>query len=178
MKLRKLLKRAGVALLALLVLAASVYIVLALTARPVPPHPWFTARPGQHTPLVFAHQGGEGLWPSNTLFAFQKAVELGADVLDTDMHMTSDGALVLMHDQTVKRTTDSTGAIRDLTLEQIKKLDAAYRFTTDDGQTFPYRGQGISVPTLEELFEAFPKNGSASRSSRRSRLRPPNASAR
>ena len=133
-----------------------VFGVAAFTARPVAPHPWFTARPGEHRPLVFAHQGGEGIRPSNTLLAFRHAVELGADVLDTDMHMTKDGALVLMHDETVDRTTNGQGAIRDLTLAQIKQLDAGYRFTTDNGQTYPYRGQGITVPALEELFQAFP----------------------
>lgn len=106
--------------------------------------------------LVFAHQGGENIRPSNTREAFCYAVELGADVLDTDMHMTKDGVLVLTHDETVDRTTNGHGTIRDLTLAEIKQFDAAYNFTTDDGQTFPYRGQGFRVPTLEELFQAFP----------------------
>ena len=70
--------------------------------------------------------------------------------------MTKDGALVLMHDQTVDRTTDGTGAIRDFTLDEIQRLDAGYRFSADDGKTYPYRGQGLIVPTLEELFKTFP----------------------
>jgi glycerophosphoryl diester phosphodiesterase len=125
-------------------------------AQPLPPHPWFTPRLGEHTPLVFAHQGGENLWPSNTLLAFENSAKLGADVLDTDMHITQDGALVLMHDQTVDRTTNGTGAIRDLTLAELKALDAGYYFTTDAGATYPYRGQGLTIPTVEELFQAFP----------------------
>jgi glycerophosphoryl diester phosphodiesterase len=132
------------------------YVIARLIAKPAPAHPWFVPRPRENKPLVFAHQGAENLWPSNTLFAFQHAAALGVDVLDTDMHMTKDGVLVLMHDQTVDRTTDGTGAIRDLTLDEIKRLDAGYRFSADDGQTFPYRGQGLTVPTLEELFQAFP----------------------
>jgi glycerophosphoryl diester phosphodiesterase len=72
------------------------------------------------------------------------------------MHLTKDGVLVLMHDQTVDRTTDGIGAIRDLTLAEIEQLDAGYDFSTDNGQTFPFRGQGLTVPTLEELFQAFP----------------------
>ncbi len=152
----RLLRRLGLALLILVGLGVLVFAVGALTARRVAPHPWFAARPGEHRPLVFAHQGGEGIRPSNTLLAFRHAAELGADVLDTDMHMTRDGALVLMHDETVDRTTNGQGAIRDLTLADIKRLDAAYRFTTDEGQTYPYRGQGVTVPTLEELFQTFP----------------------
>jgi glycerophosphoryl diester phosphodiesterase len=63
---------------------------------------------------------------------------------------------VLMHDEEVDRTTDGTGLIEDLTLDELKNLDAAYDWSNDDGQTFPYRGQGIQVPTLDELFQKFP----------------------
>ncbi|MBP7694359.1 MAG: glycerophosphodiester phosphodiesterase [Anaerolineales bacterium] len=143
----------GVAGLGVIMMGLGVAMAL---ARPAPARPWFAARPGDHRPLVFAHQGGENLWPSNTLLAFENSAQLGADVLDTDMHLTRDGVLVLMHDQTVDRTTDGTGAIRDLTLAEIKALDAGYDFSTDNGQTFPFRGQGLTVPTLEELFQAFP----------------------
>ena len=90
------------------------------------------------------------------MFAFKNAAAMGADVLDTDMHMTGDGVLVLMHDQTVDRTTNGTGALRDLTLAQVKQFDAGYRFSTDEGKTFPYRGQGLTVPALDELFQAYP----------------------
>jgi glycerophosphoryl diester phosphodiesterase len=152
----KRLRQLGAFLLVLVTLAVASYSVAALIARPASPHPWFVPRAGEHTPLVFAHQGGENLRPSNTMLAFQHAVDLGADVLDTDLHMTGDGALVLMHDETVDRTTDGAGAIRDLTLAQLKQLDAGYRFSTDGGRTFPYRGQASRVPTLEELFQAFP----------------------
>lgn len=153
---RKIIKTIGLIFAALAVLAGAWIILSLLTARPAAPHPWFAAQQGEHKPLVFAHQGGEGLWPSNTMLAFDNAARLGADVLDTDMHMTKDGVLVLMHDETVDRTTNGHGAIRDLTLAEIKKLDAAYSFSVDGGKTFPYRGQGVSVPTLEELFRAYP----------------------
>ncbi len=156
MRGRKILIGLGKFLLVFIAVGAAIYLVALVTARPAPAHPWFTPRPGDHTPLVFAHQGGENIRPSNTLEAFRHAVELGADVLDTDMHLTQDGVLVLMHDQTVDRTTNGHGAIRDLTLAEIKQLDAGYYFTTDNGQTFPYRGQGLTVPTLEELFQSFP----------------------
>jgi glycerophosphoryl diester phosphodiesterase len=154
--MRRVLKRIGQVLLVIFAALLAAYSIAALTARPAPAHPWFARRPNEHTPLVFAHQGGEDIRPSNTLEAFGHAVALGADVLDTDMHITRDGVLVLMHDRTVDRTTDGTGAIRELTIDQIKELDAGYRFTLDDGKTFPYRGQGLTVPTLEELLTAFP----------------------
>jgi glycerophosphoryl diester phosphodiesterase len=107
--------------------------------------------------LVIAHQGGEGVWPGDTLFAFQNAVEIGSDVLEMDAHITKDGQIVLMHDETVDDTTDGTGLIEDMTLDELKRLDAAYDWSMDDAVTFPYRGQGIQVPTLDEVFAKFPQ---------------------
>lgn len=150
------MKRAGLIIAIILLILLGAYLVARIAARPSAHHPWFAPRQGDHQPLVFAHQGGENLWPSNTMLAFQNSANLGADVLDSDMHMTKDGVLVMMHDESVDRTTNGSGAIRDLTLEQIKQLDAGYNFTSDGGETFPYRGQGLTVPTLEELFQAFP----------------------
>lgn len=89
---------------------------------------------------------------------FRHAAALGADVLDTDVHLTRDGVLVLMHDETVNRTTNGKGAVRDLTLAEIQELDAGYRFTTDRGATHPFRGRGMTVPTLEDLFRGFPEH--------------------
>lgn len=108
-------------------------------------------------PLVIAHQGGDGIWPGDTLYAFEKAVEIGADVLEMDAHITRDGHIVLMHDEEVDRTTDGTGTIEEMTLTELKQLDAAYKWSNDDGKTYPYRGQGIRVPTLAELFQKFPQ---------------------
>ena len=91
------------------------------------------------------------------MYAFEKAVEIGADVLEMDAHITKDGQIVLMHDEKIDRTTEGTGLIENLSLSELKKLDAAYKWSNDDGKTFPYRGQGIEVPTLEELFQKFPQ---------------------
>ena len=110
----------------------------------------------QHRPLVMAHRGGAGLWPENTLHAFECAVDLGVDVLETEIQSTADNFLVLMHDSTVDRTTNGSGPISAFTLEELKTLDAGYHWTADGGQTFPFRGSGITVPTLEELFTALP----------------------
>ncbi len=107
--------------------------------------------------LVIAHQGGDGVWPGDTMFAFEQAVQIGADVLEMDAHITKDGHIVLMHDEKVDRTTDGAGLIEEMTLDEIKKLDAAYDWSTDEGKTFPYRGQGIQAPTLEEVFQRFPQ---------------------
>jgi glycerophosphoryl diester phosphodiesterase len=141
-------------LLGLATVLVLVGVVLILIARPAPPHPFFARF--ERYPLVMAHQGGNQLWPDNTLYAFERATALGVDVLEMDVHGTADGELVVIHDDTVDRTTDGSGAVREHTLTEIKTLDAGYRWTDDDGQTFPYRGQGVTVPTLAEVFDAFP----------------------
>lgn len=109
-----------------------------------------------HKIQLMAHRGGEGQWPSNTLYAFEKSVVLGAEALEMDVHSTRDGVLVVRHDPVVETTTNGQGAIRDLTLAEIKKLDAGYTWTNDGGKTFPFRGLGITIPTFEEILQAFP----------------------
>jgi glycerophosphoryl diester phosphodiesterase len=141
-------------LLGVLAVLAAVYAIAALLSRPAAEYPFF-ARCEQR-PLVMAHRGGRALWPENTLYAFEHAAELGVDVLEMDIHSTADGVLVVMHDDTVDRTTNGSGPIHSFTLDELKGLDAGYTWSPDDGQTFPYRGQGITVPTLEEVFNAFP----------------------
>ena len=107
--------------------------------------------------VVLAHRGFRGQYPENTMLAFQKAAELGVDGLETDIHSTRDGVLVVSHDATVERMTNGSGLIKEMTLAELQQLDAGYRWTADGGQTFPFRGQGITIPTLEELFTAFPQ---------------------
>ncbi len=107
--------------------------------------------------VVFAHRGGGGLHPENTLGAFEYSAKMGVDALELDVHGTADGALVVMHDADVERTTDGRGKVSELTLETVKTLDAGYRFSTDDGRTFPFRARKITVPTLAEIFAAFPE---------------------
>jgi glycerophosphoryl diester phosphodiesterase len=110
---------------------------------------------GAH-PLAFAHRGGGKLWPENTMVAFQGAVQLGCRYLETDLHTTRDGVMVTIHDETVHRISDGSGSVRSLTLAELKQLDAGYRFSPDGGQTFPFRGKGVTVPTLAEVVQAFP----------------------
>jgi len=132
---------------------AVTYFSLLLLARPVPQHAFFSSP----NPLVVAHRGGQGLGPENTLFAFRTAAALGADVLEMDLHSTRDGALVVCHDATLDRTTNGKGTIRELTLSEIQAVDAGYQWTADQGASYPYRGKGIRVPTLEEVFLSFPE---------------------
>lgn len=106
-------------------------------------------------PLVIAHQGGEHLAPSNTMIAFEQAVNMGVDVLETDIHITKDGQLIAIHDPTVDRTTDGKGLVADLTLEEIQRLDAGYHFIDLEGNK-SFRGKGVTIPTVEEMFSAFP----------------------
>lgn len=148
--------RLGLVVLGVLAgLALAVLGTAFLTARPVPGHP-FLARPAP-APLVIAHADdtGEGLWPGNTMAFLEGAAGLGVDILEMDAHMTRDGALVLMHDDTVDRTTQGKGRIRDLTLAEIQALEVG-RGWTQDGETYPYRDQGLRVPTLEQVFRRFP----------------------
>ncbi len=125
-----------------------------LFARPVADHSYF--RKDKDHPLVMAHRGGAGLWPENTLYAFERAAEIGVDVIETEVHSTADNTLVFMHDDTVDRTTNGTGPINSLTLEELKSLDAGFNWTKDGGRTYPFRGKGITVPTLEEVFTSLP----------------------
>ena len=106
--------------------------------------------------LNIAHRGGSLLAPEETLVAFENAKMVGADVIECDVHATSDGVVVCMHDDNVNRTTDGTGFVRAMTFEELRALDAGYQFTTDGGATYPYRGQGVVTATLDEVFEAHP----------------------
>lgn len=108
-------------------------------------------------PLLVAHRGGGGLKPENTLPAFLDADMLWrADMIELDVRATSDGHCVVIHDPTVDRTTNGTGPVSSMTLAEIQSLDAGYQFTPDGGKTFPFRGQGIRVPTIDEVFAALP----------------------
>ena len=107
-------------------------------------------------PVDFAHRGASARAPENTLESFRLAAESGAGGLETDAHMTLDGRVVAIHDASVDRTTDGTGLVREMTLRELQGLDAGYRFTTDGGTTYPYRGRSLRVPEIGEVFRAFP----------------------
>jgi glycerophosphoryl diester phosphodiesterase len=111
---------------------------------------------GLRPTLHIAHRGGALLAPENTLPAFRAAVERWrTDMLELDVHATRDGELVVSHDPTVQRCTDGYGRIADHTLAELQRLDAGFHFSLDGGQTHPFRGQGVRLPSFREVLRAF-----------------------
>ena len=104
-------------------------------------------------PLVYAHRGGAALRPENTLAAFDHGLALGADGLEFDVHLSSDGVVVVHHDSTLERTTSARGPLSSLTAAQLAALDAGHLFTDGTSPGFPFRGQGLGVPTLRQVLE-------------------------
>lgn len=102
------------------------------------------SRKGPDRVIITAHRGASHLAPENTLVAFERAYESGADFAELDVHQTRDGEIILMHDSTLDRTTDGTGEVWDYTLDELKKLDAGSWF----GKPF----SGERVPTLREVM--------------------------
>jgi glycerophosphoryl diester phosphodiesterase len=138
-------------------------------------NPWLAARV-----LDIAHQGGEDEFPSNTLYAFKRAVRAGADMIELDVGVTRDGKVVVSHDTTLDRTTNGHGSIASHTLAQIRRLDGAYWFSRGGDDAYAhgrrrsaYRLRGIAtgrrtpprgfrrsdfrVPTLQAVLKAFPR---------------------
>jgi len=111
----------------------------------------------QPPPRVFGHRGAAGLAPENTLPSFALAAALGAAYLELDVHATADGEIVVLHDPLLDRTTDGSGPVSQCSWAAVGALDAGYRFT-HGGDYFPYRGQGIRVPTLAALLREFPSH--------------------
>jgi len=114
-------------------------------------HPFFARR----HPLVFGHRGASGERPENTLISFELALAQGADVLETDVHLTRDGEVVVLHDADVARTTDGVGDAAALDWREVAALDAGARFVAADGST-PFRERGVRIPRLDDLFARFP----------------------
>lgn len=104
---------------------------------------------------VFAHRGGARLAPENTMAAFAAGMAAGSDGLECDVHLSRDGVPVVIHDRTLERTSDGTGPVAAFTAAELARVDAGYRFVAIDG-TMPYRGQGVGVPTLDEVLAAYP----------------------
>lgn len=105
-------------------------------------------------PRVVAHRGDSHSFPENTLDAFLSASKMGVDVIETDVHLTKDGKVVIWHDNTLERNTNGTGLVEEYTLAELKALDAGYTFTTDGGLSHPFRGKGVKMITLDEALEA------------------------
>ena len=110
--------------------------------------PFFAERP-----QVFAHRGGCDLGPENTIAAFDIGMSTGADGLELDVHLSADGVVVVHHDKTLDRTTDGSGPVAARTAQELERLDAGYWFNRDGA--YPFRGQGIGVPTLREVLTRY-----------------------
>lgn len=106
--------------------------------------------------LVVAHRGASAYAPENTMEAYRLAVEMGADAIELDVHLTRDGQLAVIHDETLERTTDRSGPVRDHTMKQLRAADAGFTFASPDGST-PFPGKGLSIPTLPEVLEWLPE---------------------
>ena len=114
-------------------------------------HPFF------NKPLrIVAHRGDSANFPENTLPAFKSAAELGVDCIETDVHLTRDGVCVIWHDDTLERVTADDGLVSDKTYKELMSVDAGTRFTMDEGKTFPFRGKGVTVATLDEVLKGNP----------------------
>jgi glycerophosphoryl diester phosphodiesterase len=103
---------------------------------------------------IVGHRGNAAHAPENTIESFRQGLLAGAECLELDVHLSADGVAVVIHDPTLNRTTNDTGAVADLPLERIRAADAGARFTPN-GQTFPYRGRSLRVPTFEEVLREF-----------------------
>lgn len=109
-------------------------------------------------PHLIAHRGGSALAPENTVAAFRQAVERwNVDLIELDVRASADGHCVVIHDATVDRTTNGTGDVAALTLAALRELDAGHTFSADGGASHPFRGQGVRIPTFDEVLEAVPE---------------------
>ena len=104
--------------------------------------------------MVIGHRGCAGDAPENTLLAFERGLEQGAAILETDVHVTRDGVAVLSHDPDVARTTNATGLVADYPFSELQRLDAGHRFEQDGAH--PFRGHGLCIPSLAAALTAFP----------------------
>ncbi|MEB1809283.1 MAG: glycerophosphodiester phosphodiesterase [Bacillaceae bacterium] len=102
-----------------------------------------------------AHRGASGHAPEHTMLAYELGLKMKADYIEIDLQMTKDGTLIAMHDTTVNRTTNGTGAVKDLTIEEIKSLDAGSWFNTRNPEKAKEEYVGLEVPSLEEIFQRF-----------------------
>jgi glycerophosphoryl diester phosphodiesterase len=106
-------------------------------------------------PLVYAHRGGAALRPENTIAAFDHGLSLGADGLEFDVHLSSDGVVVVHHDETLERTTNGRGRVAAHTAAALAALDAGCRFRSADGSR-PFQGTGCAIPQLRDVLRRYP----------------------
>jgi glycerophosphoryl diester phosphodiesterase len=107
--------------------------------------------------LVVAHRGAAAQAPENTMEAYQLAYEAGADAIELDVHLSQDGEMPLIHDDTIDRTTDGAGSVAGFSMAALRRFDAGARFVAPDGST-PFAGKGYRIPTLPEVLEWLPSD--------------------
>ncbi|MFP6655252.1 MAG: glycerophosphodiester phosphodiesterase [Myxococcota bacterium] len=115
-------------------------------------HPFFDLQ----RPIIMGHRGAAGDNPENTLLSFESALAAGAQIIESDIQLSSDGVPILLHDSELERTTNGHGLAAKTTWLEIQALDAGAHFQHEDG-SHPFREQGIGVPSLEEAFRRFPE---------------------
>lgn len=94
----------------------------------------------------------------NTIPSMEAAFDAGADIVEIDVQLTKDGEFAIFHDWTLDCRTNGEGTTRDFTMEELKQLDVGYRYTADQGESYPFRGKGIGLmPTLDEVLTSFPE---------------------
>lgn len=116
------------------------------------------AKEKQKDILNVSHRGASGYAPEHTLVSYEMGEKLKGDYIEIDLQMTKDGQLIAMHDEKLDRTTNGTGLVKDYTLAQIKELDAGSWFNEKYPQYAQTSYEGVTVPTLEEVFQEFGKN--------------------
>jgi glycerophosphoryl diester phosphodiesterase len=104
---------------------------------------------------LYAHRGASAERPENTMPAFERAIEIGVDALELDVHLTRDDHFIVVHDDTPMRTTGARGTWRELDLADVLRFDAGWGFIAEDG-TRPFAGKGITLPRFEDVLDAFP----------------------
>lgn len=139
-------------LVAAVLLAVSTCSTSAAGAADICPHSPFQR---STKPLVIAHASSSALGPPNTIELMRAGIAAGADIIDADLRVTSDGVLVAAHDDALAATTNATGSIRATTLAKIRTLDDAWKWA-GPRKDYPLRGKGVRMPTVAEILSAFP----------------------
>jgi glycerophosphoryl diester phosphodiesterase len=106
--------------------------------------------------LVIPHAGGDGLYPENTMIAWDNTMAAGGDVVDIDVFLTKDSVPIAFHDGTLDRTTNGTGRVSAHTFAELLKLDAGWNFKR--AGKFPFRGKDVRIPSVESVLRRFPKS--------------------
>jgi glycerophosphoryl diester phosphodiesterase len=130
-------------------------LLMALTPPTRPSdHGWIRRSRALGRPLIFAHRGGAGLAPENTFAAFDRAHALGVDGFELDVRLSRDGEVVVIHDADVARTTEGFGRIVNMTVDELSRFDAGFRFMLNGDH--PFRAAGVRIPRLRELLARYP----------------------